>query len=636
MNQRNQRNNQNNNQSNQTTQTRIGITEVIPPAIGMGGRPAGGPGARFMPGEKARDSSGTFRKLLKFYFREAKSLFVVLALLLADTAIVVTVPYWIGRSIDALDAGIDGIDGVDFHMAYICAAILAAVYIGGWVLNTAQGIIMNAASQRIVRTLRKSLFDKLQNLPLTYHDTHTHGELMSRLTNDIDNISVTIAQSTTQLVSAVFTICGSLLMMALLSLPMTASALITVPLVFLLTKFVAGKSRKMFAGQQRELGKLNGAIEEAISGQKIIKAFNMEQKIINKFDLTNKDLLNYSTKANIWSGILMPFMNVITNLGYVCVASVGGILVVNGIISIGVIGSFITYSRQFTFPLNNIAGMFNNLQSALAGAERVFEILAESEEPEDLPDSVDIGTPRGDVRFDNVTFAYVPGVNVLKNVSFEVKAGQKIALVGETGAGKTTIVNLLTRFYDATEGTVYIDGIDIKQYKRDSLRRAFSVVLQDTCLFTGTIADNIRYGRPEATDDDVAEAAETANADGFIRRLKHGYNTVVSGETDSLSQGQRQLLAISRATLCRAPILILDEATSSVDTRTELHIQEAILRLTAGCTSFVIAHRLSTIRDADVIMVVRNGCIEEIGSHDSLIAKNGVYAQMYYSQFENV
>ncbi|MCL2775130.1 MAG: ABC transporter ATP-binding protein/permease [Oscillospiraceae bacterium] len=603
--------------------------EAAPPSIGRPGG-GGGPGSRFAPHAKAKDARGTFRKLLKFYFREAKSLFVVLALLLVDTVIVVSGPRFIGYGIDAIgDKG-----GVNFHWAYIFALILAGVYICDWALNTAQGVIMNAASQRIVRTLRKALFDKLQKLPLTYHDTHTHGELMSRLTNDIENISVTIAQSTTQLVSAAITIVGSFIMMMSLNLYMTLAALITVPLVLLLTKFVAGRSRKMFVGQQAQLGRLNGAIEEAVGGQKIIKAFNMEEKIIDKFKSTNKNLLHYSVRAQIWSGFLMPFMNVITNLGYVCVASVGGILAVKGIITIGTIGSFTSYSRQFTYPLNNIAGMFNNLQSALAGAERVFEILAEAEEPEDVPDAVEIGIPKGEVRFDNVTFAYVPGVNVLKNVSFEVKPGQKVALVGETGAGKTTIVNLLTRFYDATSGTVYIDGIDIKNYKRDSLRRVFSVVLQDTCLFTGTIADNIRYGRPDAKDEEVAEAAQAANADVFIRRLKNGYNTIVKGDSDSLSQGQRQLLAISRAALCRAPILILDEATSSVDTRTELHIQEAILRLTAGCTSFVIAHRLSTIRDADVIMVVKDGEIEESGSHDELIAKNGLYAQMYYSQFE--
>jgi len=605
-----------------------GSAEVSPPPIGRPAGMAGGPGARFIPLEKAKDARGTFRKLLRFYFKEAKSLFVVLALLLADTAAVVSVPYWIGKGIDALN------NGVDFQRVYLFAAVLGLVYAADWALNTVQGVLMNAASQRIVRMLRKALFDKLQRLPLAYHDTHTHGELMSRLTNDIDNISVTIAQSTTQLVSAVVTLCGSLLLMLLLSPALTLVTLITVPLVLLLTKLVAGKSRKLFAGQQQELGKLNGAAEEAIGGQKIIKAFNREEKIIADFARTNKELLRYSIGAQIWSGLLMPFMNVLTNLGYVCVALAGGLLAVSGRVSIGVIGSFITYSRQFTFPLNNIAGMFNNLQSALAGAERVFEVLAEAEEPEDAPDAVEMEAPQGNVRFDNVTFAYAPGVDVLKNVSFEVKAGQKIALVGETGAGKTTIVNLLARFYDATEGTVYIDGIDIKQYRRDSLRRAFSVVLQDTCLFTGTIADNIRYGRPEATEAEVQEAAKAANADGFIRRLKHGYHTAVSGGSDSLSQGQRQLLAISRAVLCRAPILILDEATSSVDTRTELRIQEAILRLTQGGTSFVIAHRLSTIRDADVILVVQDGRIAETGSHQELIAQNSLYARMYYSQFD--
>ncbi|MCL1792440.1 MAG: ABC transporter ATP-binding protein/permease [Oscillospiraceae bacterium] len=600
--------------------------ETAPLPIGRSGAP-GGPAARFAPGEKAKDAKGTFGKLLKFYFKEAKSIFFVIFLLIADTSIVVLAPYFIGKAIDALE------DGVNFNLAYSIAAILASLYIASWLFNTAQGVIMNSVSQRIVRSLRKNLFDKFQNLPLTYHDAQTHGELMSRMTNDIDNISVTIAQSTTQLASAAITLAGSLAMMLALSFYMTLAALVTVPLVFLLTKFVAGKSKKMFKGQQKELGILNGQIEEAVVGQKIIKAFNMEKKIIGDFDATNKELLDYSIKANIWSGFLMPFMNVITNLGYVCVASAGGLLAANNLLSIGAIGSFAAYSRQFTFPLNNIAGMFNALQSALAGAERVFEILEEAEEPGDAKNAVDIGAPKGEVRFENVTFAYVPGKNVLKSVSFEVHAGQKVALVGATGAGKTTIVNLLTRFYDATDGVVYIDGIDIKNYKRESLRRAFSVVLQDTCLFTGTIADNIRYGRPEATDSEVEEAAKAANADIFIRRLKNGYNTMVKGDMDSLSQGQRQLLAISRAALCRAPILILDEATSSVDTRTELHIQEALLRLAAGCTSFVIAHRLSTIRDADVIMTVKDGKIEESGSHGELIAKNGLYAQMYGSQF---
>lgn len=597
-------------------------------------RPPGGgvPGnigmARFAPREKARDARGTFRRLLGFYLKEGKSLFLVLVMLLIDTAAVVSAPYFIGRAVSAMT------DGVRLELVSVYALVLIIVYVLSWILNIVQGVIMNKTSQRIVRGLRKALFDKLQSLPLTYHDTHAHGDLMSRLTNDVDNISVTIAQSTTQLAGAGVTVVGSIVMMALLNAYLTLAALITIPLVVLLTRFVAKRSRRMFADQQDELGALNATIEETIAGQKMVKAFNMEEKVTKKFSETNGRLRHHSVRAQIWSGLLMPFMNVITNLGYVCVAAVGGVLAVNGMISIGAIASFTTYSRQFTFPLNNIAGMFNSLQSALAGAERVFELLDEQDEAPDAPGAVDIGEPKGDVRFENVTFAYVPGVNVLKGVSFTVKAGEKVALVGPTGAGKTTIVNLLTRFYDATEGTVYIDGIDIRQYRRDSLSHAFSVVLQDTCLFTGTIADNIRYARPNATDEQVVEAAKAADADAFIRRLRDGYDTLVSGETDSLSQGQRQLLAISRAVLCRAPILILDEATSSVDTRTELHIQRAVLRLSAGRTSFVIAHRLSTIRDADIIMVVQDGQIVESGSHGELLAKSGAYAKMYRSQFD--
>ena len=601
------------------------VKNVEPPSIGRpGGVKVGG--MRFAESERAHDAKGTFRQLLRYYFKEARPLFAVLMLLIVDTIVTVSAPYIIGKGIDALDTGADS------NIVYACALALAVAYLASWALTTAQGVIMNAASQRIVKSLRAGLFDKLQRLPLTYHDTHPHGELMSRMTNDIDNISVTIAQSTTQLAGAVITVCGSLAMMLALSWQMTLAALCTVPLVFLLTKLVAGKSRRMFGGQFRALGQLNGIVEEAVGGQRIIKAFNMEKKVIGQFDRVNQELLHYSTKAQVWAGLLMPFMNVITNLGYAGVALVGGALAAKGAVTVGTIGSFVTYARQFTFPLNNIAGMYNSLQSALAGAERVFELLGQPQEPEDTPDAIDIGVPKGDVCFEDVTFSYVPGVDVLKSVSFEVKAGQKVALVGATGAGKTTIVNLLARFYDAGGGTVYIDGLDIKQYKRDSLRRAFSVVLQDTCLFTGTIADNIRYGRPEATDEEVAEAARAANADAFIRRLKHGYNTMVRGDSDSLSQGQRQLLAIARAALCRAPILILDEATSSVDTRTELRIQEALLRLTAGCTSFVIAHRLSTIRDADEIMVVEGGRIVESGSHGELVERGGIYAKMYESQ----
>ena len=590
---------------------------------GGGGPGGGGPANRFMPKEKAKDSRGTFRALMRFYLKEGRVLFAVAGLLMVQTALGVAAPYFLGRAVDAM-AG-----AVQFDLVSVFVLALIIAYTASWLIDIIQGVTMNSASQRIVRSLRKALFDKLQTLPLSYHDAHTHGEMMSRLTNDVDNISQTIAQSTTQLVSAAIMLVGSLAMMLALDFRMTLVALITVPLVLLVTRLIAGRSRRMFTTQQNELGQLNGLIEETIAGQRMVKAFNMESAVVESFDLVNKRLRFASTKALSWSGMLMPLMNAITNVGFLSVAALGGLLALEGLVSVGVIASFITYSKQFAHPLNNLAGMFNNLQSALAGAERVFEVLGENDEPGDGPDAVEMVGPKGEVRFDNVTFAYTPGTDVLHNVSFTAESGKKIALVGETGAGKTTIVNLLTRFYDATGGAVYIDGVDIRKYKRDSLRRAFSVVLQDTCLFTGTIADNIRYGRPDATDEDVAEAAKTGGAHDFIMRLPDGYATLVSGGSETLSQGQRQLIAISRAVLCHAPILILDEATSSVDTRTELRIQAAMLKLAAGSTSFIIAHRLSTIRDADRILVMRDGRIVEQGTHKTLISLGGEYAEMY-------
>ena len=606
--------------------------QVSPPALGP--TRFGAHAARFNPQEKAKDARGTFKKLIAFYMREAKSLFVVLVLLLINTLIIVFVPYVIGRAVNLLAQNTSTVT----HTLpfYFYPLILLIAYIADAGLNISQGVMMNRVSQRIVRSLRKSLFRKLQKLPLTYHDRHSHGDLMSRLTNDVDNISSTIAQSTTQLVSAILTMVGTLCMMLILSVHLTLASLITIPLVMLLSKGIAARSVKMFIGQQQELGALNGIVEESISGQKMIKAFDQEERITEQFSETNRRLRYFSIRAQIWAGFLMPFMNVITNLGYVVIALTGGILVIQQVVTIGIVTSFLTYARQFTFPMNNIASMFNNLQAALAGAERVFRTLEEQEEITDTETAIDIGIPKGDVEFNNVTFAYEEGKDVLKEVSFSIQAGQKVALVGPTGAGKTTIVNLLTRFYDACGGLVLIDGRDIKEYKRESLSRAFSVVLQDTCLFSGTIADNIRYGRADASDEEVLGAAKIAGAHQFIMRLKDGYQTMVKGDSESLSQGQRQLLAISRAALVHAPILILDEATSSVDTRTELMIQKALLQLTRGATSFVIAHRLSTIRDADIIMVVDNGRIVESGTHEQLLNIQGVYKQMYESQFERL
>ena len=606
----------------------VGQTRKIISSFGIQGRGGANAMSRFAPKEKAKNAKGAFKKLFRFYIKEAKTLLIASGLLLVAAIAGVLAPWLIGMSVNAMIAE----NGVDFSLIYKYGAALLTIYVTIWFVNVIQGLVMNKVSQRIVRTLRKTLFDKMQRLPLMYHDTHTHGELMSRLTNDIDNISGTITQSTTELINASINIVGSLIMMLILSPAMTFASMLTVPLVLLLTKTISKRSKVMFIGQQRELGKLNGLIEESITGRRMVIAFNMREQMIDSFKGRNKEMKNYAVKAQIWAGLLMPFMNVITNLGYVCVMFTGGMLAVGNSLTVGTVASFGSYSRQFTFPLNNIAGMYNNLQSALAGAERVFEVLEEENDPEDVNNAVDIGMPRGEVEFRNVSFFYIPGIKVLKNVSFKVQQGQKIALVGETGAGKTTIVNLITRFYDATEGEVLIDGRSIKEYKRNSLRNAFSVVLQDTCLFAGSIADNIRYAVPEATIEEVVQAAITSNADKFIRRLKNGYDTIVSGESDVLSQGQRQLLAISRAVLCAAPILILDEATSSVDTRTELKIQQALMRLCEKRTTFVIAHRLSTIRDADIIMVVNNGEIIECGTHDVLIALEGVYKAMFDSQ----
>ncbi len=599
----------------------------MPKRFGMGGM------GRFQPTAKAKDRKGTLKRLFKLYLREGKEIFIVFLLLLISSVAVLFAPIIVGYAINAINDGI--VKGaIDYGFIRIAVFALFTAYVVDWLCSTLQGYIMAGTSQKIVLALRKALFEKFQNIPLTYHDTHTHGELMSRLTNDIDNISVTIAQSTTQLMNSLITIIGSVIFMIILSPHLTLISLVTIPLVLVLTRIITKKSRKMFSGQQKELGILNGIIEESISGLRMVKAFNQEENVISKFEETNKKLLYHSTKAQIWSGFLMPLMNVITNLGFALVAGVGGVMAVSGLISVGTIASFSTYSRQFARPLNDIASIFNTIQSALAGAERVFDVLEEQEEQGDVPNAIDLTNPRGDVQFDNVTFAYIKGINVLKNVSFKVKSGQTVALVGATGAGKTTIVNLLTRFYDVTGGCVCIDGVDIRNYTRESLRLAFTVVLQDTCLFTGTIEDNIRYGRPNATKEEVIEAAIAANAHTFICRLPQGYDTLVTGATDTLSQGQRQLIAISRAVLCSAPILILDEATSSVDTSTELKIQEALLRLANGRTSFVIAHRLSTIRDADLIMVLEGGQIIESGTHTELLQLDGSYSKMHKSQFE--
>lgn len=596
--------------------------------IGPRGKP-GGPGNRFAPHEKPKNTKGTMFRLLGLYGSQWKPIICCVILTIAEAALTLSVPYLIGQAVNAFD-----IEHTIIHIntLYMVLFYLAVAYIGAWITRTASGYLMIGVSQNLVRTMRQSLFQKLQRLPLGFYDARPHGDTMSRLTNDVDNISSTIAQTTTELISSLLTILGSLTMMMLLSPALTLAAVVTIPLVLLLTRTIAKRSRAAFLGQQRELGKLNGIVEESVTGLKMVRAFHQERQMVRAFGETNAQLTRYSIRAMIWSGALMPMMNVINNLSFSLVACAGGILSVRHVISVGVIASFITYSRQFAQPLNSIADLFNSIQSALAGAERVFEIMDEAEEPADRPDAVDISHPCGEVTFSNVCFSYQNGKPVLKQVSFHVPPGSVVALVGETGAGKTTIVNLLTRFYDADSGMVCIDGIDVRSISRASLRQCFSVVLQDTSLFTGTIADNIRYSHPSATQEQVEQAAKAAGAHGFISRLPQGYQTVVSGSTDTLSQGQRQLLSIARAFLADAPILILDEATSSVDTRTEKSIQRAMVRLIQGRTCFLIAHRLSTIRDADEIFVIGKGTILERGTHQTLMQRHGAYYQMVVSQ----
>ncbi len=614
---------------------RVAVEARLPGAAGA----RGGGGARWLQGaEKAKDRRGTMARLWACFGVERGRIFVVFGLVVVDCAVLLSVPWLIGRGVDAMApaATVAG-GGLALGFAVVLGSLLVAYALDAASVVT-QGWLMAGASQEIVKSLRKDLFGKLQKLPVAFFDGWSHGDLMSRLSNDVDNISSTIAQSTTQLVSTLLTLAGSLTLMLVLSPLLTLAALVTVPLVFLLTRTVSRRTRVLFKRQQVALGSLNGHIEETISGIDVVKAFGREEAAIGEFDELNEELRAIGTDAQVWSGYIMPLMNVINNLGFAAVAAVGGVLAVKGLVTIGVIASFISYSRQFSRPLNDLANTYNTLQTALAGAERVFEIMDQAEEAADRPDAAGarIGEAgagiRGDVAFENVSFGYKPGEYVLHDVSFEAREGSVTALVGPTGAGKTTIVNLLARFYDANEGTVRIDGRDLRDYARDDLRRVFGIVLQDSYLFSGSIRENVLYGRPAAGEAELSKALEAANAASFIDRLPHGYDTVLTEGGSPLSEGQRQLLALARAILADPSILILDEATSSVDTRTELHIQAAMIRLMEGRTSFIIAHRLSTIRNADNILVLDGGRIVESGSHEELMAREGLYSRMYSSQ----
>lgn len=605
----------------------------------MPGRPGGGPGrgpggpGMGMPKEKPKDSKKTLLRLLSYLGKSKALLIGMVLMVLAMTLTQLISPMLQQTAIDAMTIT-EGKLGVDFEALKKALILMGVVYAVGVVFNFFQGWISATLSQQTVRKMRNDLFTKMSKLPVKYFDTHTHGELMSRLTNDVDNVSNTLSQSLSTLVSSALTIVGSLSMMLWYSPLMTVISLLAIPLGLWIVNLISKRTRKYFKRQQESLGDLNGHIEEMITGQKTVLAFSRTGIVIDEFDEINSKLRNYSISAQIWGGIVGPVMNMIGNISFTLVAISGGLLAANGTISVGTIQAFVQYSKQFTRPVSEVANQYSTIISALSGAERVFEVMDTIPETDSGKDNAfDVSEVKGDVVFENVNFGYNENKMVLKDFSINVKAGEKIALVGPTGAGKTTVVNLITRFYDINSGTITLDGVNLEELPKDGLRSSIGIVLQDTVLFTGTIRDNIRFGRLDATDEEIVAAAKMAYADEFISRLPDGYDTELSEQGSNLSQGQRQLLSIARAILADPKILILDEATSSIDTRTEMHIQKAMIALMKGRTSFIIAHRLSTIRDADMILVIDDGRIVEKGSHASLLKQNGHYKKLYDMQF---
>ena len=603
-------------------------------------RGPGGPGRGMMPAEKAKDFKGSIGKLIKYIGTYKIAIIFVMVMAAASTVFSVIGPKILGKATTGLSEGlmrkIAGTGGIDFGYIGKILLIVLGLYACSAIFNFIQGWIMTGISQKICYRMRKEISEKINRMPMKYFESRTYGEVLSRITNDVDTLGMGLNQSITTIITATATMIGVLIMMLSISPLMTIIAIVILPISVALVSFVIKKSQNYFKTQQEYLGHINGQVEEVYGGHLVIKAFNREKDTIEEFNRTNEILYQSAWKSQFLSGMMQPIMMFVGNLGYAAVALSGGLLAIRGTITIGDIQAFIQYVKNFTQPIQQIAQVINQVQSMAAASERVFEFLNEEEEDQTVEHPADVSAVTGTVDFDHVQFGYNPDQTIIKDFSAHVKPGQKIAIVGPTGAGKTTMVKLLMRFYDVNSGSIKLDGHDVRDFNRRELRDAFGMVLQDTWLFKGTIMENIRYGRLEATDEEVIAAAKAAHADHFIKTLPGGYQMELNEDASNVSQGQKQLLTIARAILADNKILILDEATSSVDTRTEVTIQKAMDNLMRGRTSFVIAHRLSTIRNADLILVMKDGDIVEQGNHEELLEKNGFYANLYNSQFEDV
>lgn len=602
------------------------------------GRRRGPGGPRMMAGEKAKDFKGSMAKLIRYMSKYKIRFVIMFVFAIAGTVFNIVGPKILGKAttelFNGLVAKIGGTGGIDFTKITQILLFALGLYVCSAIFSFIQGFIMTGISNDTTYSLRKDISKKINRLPLKYYESRTTGEILSRVTNDVDTLQNGLNQSVTQLITSVTTLIGVFIMMLSINVWMTLAALVILPVSMGIIGGVMGKSQGFFRSQQKYLGEVNGQIEEVYGGHNVVKVFNKEKDVVEEFEKVNKELYNSAWKSQFFSGIMMPIMQFIGNLGYVVVAILGGFMVIKNAIEVGDIQSFFQYIRNFTQPIQQIAQVTNMLQSAAAASERVFEFLEEDEEDQKAEHPVSTDGLKGNVEFRHVQFGYDPEQVIIHDFSAKVKDGQKIAIVGPTGAGKTTMVKLLMRYYDVNKGSILIDGHDVRDFNRGELREMFGMVLQDTWLFSGTIMENIRYGRLDATDEEVIAAAKAAHVHKFIMQQPGGYQMVLNEETSNISQGQKQLLTIARAILADNRILILDEATSSVDTRTEIQIQKAMDALMEGRTSFVIAHRLSTIRDADLILVMRDGDIIEQGNHEELMKKGGFYADLYNSQFE--